>query len=57
MNASQSNFKTPSSFKLDKSESDSQKSNDAKRFMSRRLGGHIDPTTISGFKYGTTEYD
>jgi hypothetical protein len=25
--------------------------------MSRRLGGHIDPTTISSFKYGSTEYD
>jgi hypothetical protein len=25
--------------------------------MSRRLGGHIDPTTISAFKYGTSDYD
>ena len=57
INASQANFKTPQSFKFDKSENDSQKSSDAKRFMSRRLGGHIDPTTISAFKYGTSDYD
>jgi hypothetical protein len=49
---------TPQSFKLEKCDgSESQKSIDAKRFMSRRLGGHIDPTTISAFKYGSTEYD
>lgn len=25
--------------------------------MSRRLGDNIDPTKISAFKYGTSEYD
>jgi hypothetical protein len=25
--------------------------------MSRRLGGNIDPTRVSAFKYGTQEYD
>jgi hypothetical protein len=55
MNASQSTFMTPQQAKFELADQESQ--SEPKRFMSRRLGGNIDPTKISQFKYGCSEYD
>jgi hypothetical protein len=46
---------TPQQAKLEFADQESQ--SEQKRFMSRRLGGNIDPTKISQFKYGCSEYD
>lgn len=46
---------TPQQAKLEFADQESQ--SEPKRFMSRRLGGNIDPTKISQFKYGCSEYD
>jgi hypothetical protein len=47
---------TPQSFKVDISDFDSQQT-EPKRFMNRRLGGHLNPSTISSFKLGTNEFE